>query len=40
VKAWPTTYLVNKEGLVIYQHEGAAQWDDPDVIEDLKDMTR
>ena len=40
VKAWPTTYLVNKEGLVVYQHEGAAQWDDPDVIEILKNMSR
>ena len=38
IRAWPTAYIVNKQGYVIHREEGAAQWDDPGVIQKLIDM--
>jgi thiol-disulfide isomerase/thioredoxin len=40
IRAWPTAYIVNKKGYVIHREEGAAQWDDPGVIQKLLDMAR
>jgi thiol-disulfide isomerase/thioredoxin len=40
LRAWPTAYIVNKQGYVIHREEGAAQWDDPGVVQKLLDMAR
>ena len=40
IRAWPTAYIVNKKGYVIHREEGAAQWDDPGVIQKFLDMAR
>ncbi|MHC4788193.1 MAG: TlpA family protein disulfide reductase [Planctomycetota bacterium] len=35
-RAWPTTYVVSPAGQVVLRHEGAAQWDDENVVELLR----
>lgn len=32
----PSTYIVSPEGVVVYQHTGAAQWDHPRVVSFLR----
>lgn len=39
VTAFPTTFVINKKGLIELAYYGGLEWDKPDVIERLKIMT-
>ena len=36
--AIPTTYIVAPDGRIVFQHEGAAAWDDPAVADFLRQL--
>ena len=35
----PATYVVSPDGFVVYQHTGAALWDDPRVVSFLRGLS-
>lgn len=37
-RAYPTTYIVNSSGQIVYRMEGSAKWDHPSVIEFLRGL--
>jgi thiol-disulfide isomerase/thioredoxin len=40
VSVYPTSYLVDRKGLIRSRIRGALQWDDPDVVEAVRDLLR
>jgi peroxiredoxin len=38
VKGLPTTYVVNPDGEIVYQVIGEREWDDPDLLEEIRGL--
>ena len=39
-QALPTTYLIDRAGRIVVEESGAAQWDDPSVVDRLEAMVK
>lgn len=37
-KAWPTTFLLNSSGTIVYAEAGGAKWNDPSVIKFIRGL--
>lgn len=36
----PTTFIISKNREIVYKHEGVADWSDPSVLNQLKELSR
>jgi peroxiredoxin len=39
VRGLPTTYIVDKQGQIVYEILGEKPWDDPVIVEQIRDLT-
>ncbi|MBL4623646.1 MAG: TlpA family protein disulfide reductase [Flavobacteriales bacterium] len=40
IRAYPTTYLLNKKGAVVFEKVGPDEWDTPEMIEKFKTLVQ